>query len=96
MSLEQVRKIAYKKKLITNDDELRQSTRKGKRFMIYDGDKWIHFGAYPYSGFGTFIDHGNENLRKNWKARHSKIMKDGKPAYKDKTSPEYYSWHILW
>ena len=25
-----------------------------------------------------------------------KILKNGKPAYKDKTSPEYYNWHLTW
>ena len=96
MSLEQARNIAYKKKLINNDNELKYSTRKGKRFMILHNDKWIHFGAYPFTGFGSFLDHGNEELRKQWKARHSKIMKDGEPAYKNKSSPSYYSYNILW
>ena len=66
--------------------------------MIYEptSNKYIHFGAYPFMGFGTFLDHGNEELRKNWRARHIKIMKDGEPAYKNKLSPSYYSYHILW
>lgn len=96
MSLEQVRNIAYKKKLINNDDDLQYSKRKGKRFMIYNGEKWIHFGAYPFNGFGTYLDHKDEKIRKAWKARHSQIMKNGKPAYKDRTSPEFYSWNLLW
>ena len=94
--MERVREIAYKKKLIKNDDDIKHSTRKGKRFMIKYNDKWIHFGSYPFTGEGTYIDHGNDTIRKNWKARHSKIMKDGKLAYKNRESPEYYSWNILW
>ena len=74
---------------------LKKSTRKGKRFSIIHNNKIIHFGAYPYS-VGTYLDHGNENIKNQWRARHSKIMKNGKPAYTDKESPEYYSWHILW
>jgi hypothetical protein len=73
------------------------SKRKGKRFKITlpDGAS-IHFGSYPYTGDGTYIDHEDEVIRKNWRARHKKILKKGKPAYKDKSSPEYYAWHILW
>lgn len=72
------------------------STRKGKRFFVDIGDptiKSIHFGS---KGGQTFIDHKDEKKRKAWRARHSKIMKDGKPAYKNKDSPEFYSWNLLW
>lgn len=72
------------------------STRKGKRLFVDIGDpikKRIHFGA---KGGQTFIDHKDEKKRKAWRARHSKIMKDGKPAYKNKDSPEFYSWFLLW
>jgi hypothetical protein len=73
------------------------SSRKGKRFMITRPDgKTIHFGLYPFTGEGAYIDHGDDKIKKNWKKRHSKILKDGKPAYKNPDSPEYYSWHILW
>lgn len=58
-------------------------------------DEWIHFGQWPVA-IGTFLDHGNPKIRDAWQARHSKIMKDGIPAYMDQTSPEYYSWRILW
>lgn len=76
---------------------IKPSTRKGKRFMIKGpNDEWIHFGQWPYNRYGTFLDHQDEKIRKAWMARHSKIMKDGKPAYMDPTSPEYYSWLILW
>lgn len=71
-----------------------ESTRVNKRFYVLYRGKYIHFG----SKFGaTYIDHGDEVKRKNWMARHSKIInKDGIPFYKIKTSPEYWSWHLLW
>lgn len=96
MSLSDARNKAYQLKLINNDSDIKHSTRKGKRFMIRQGDKYIHFGVWPFSGKGTYLDHGDDDIRKAWKARHKEIMKDGKPAYKDKSSPEYYSWRILW
>ena len=73
------------------------SKRKGKRFAITRPDeKVIHFGVWPYTGQGTYIDHGDDKIKKAWRARHKKILKDGKPAYKNPDSPEYYSWRILW
>jgi hypothetical protein len=79
------------------EGDIKVSNRKGKRFMITLPDgKTIHFGLYPFSGEGAYIDHGDDKIKKAWKKRHSKILKDGKPAYKNKDSPEYYSWHILW
>lgn len=68
------------------------SDRAGKRFKVVT-DKTIHFGSDVGQ---TFIDHGDEQKRKAWRARHSKIMRDGKPAYKNKDSPSYYSWNLLW
>lgn len=82
---------------IPNINTLQISNRKNKRFKILSpSGKYIHFGLYPYKGKGTYIDHFNPNIRKAWKARHSKILKDGKPAYLNPESPEYYSWNILW
>ena len=79
------------------EGNIKVSSRKGKRFMITRPDGiTIHFGAYPFTGEGAYIDHDDDKIKKAWHARHKKILKDGKPAYKNKDSPEYYSWHILW
>jgi hypothetical protein len=69
------------------------SNRKNKRFYVIYNNKPIHFGSNTNN---TFIDHHDEKIRKAWKARHSKILKDGKPAYKNKTSAEFWSYNILW
>lgn len=79
------------------EGKIENSDKKNKRFKItLSNGKIIHFGLYPFSGKGAFIDHHDEDIRKAWKARHSKILKDGEPAYKNKNSPEYYSWNLLW
>ena len=88
-------KIAKEKGL--NFNSLSLSTANNKRFSIRSPTgKLINFGQWPFSGKGTFIDHGDEKIKEAWKARHSKIMKQGKPAYLNPESPEYYSWNILW
>lgn len=89
-----VQKIAKEKGI---DGEISESKAKGKRFSVKINDKSISFGSWPYSGKGTFIDHGDKKLRDAWKARHEKILlKDGTPAYKDKSSPSYYAHRLLW
>lgn len=96
MSLELVKSIA-KKKGLSNWDTLKYSKAKGKRFSIESPDgKLINFGLENPKK-GTFLDHGDKTIQKNWKARHSKItLKDGSLAYKNKESPAYYSYHLLW
>lgn len=88
-----VRKIAEQKKI---SGLIETSDRKGKRFKITRNGKTIHFGLWPFQGNGTYIDHHDKEIRKAWRARHSKIKKNNKFAYKDPTSPEYYSWNLLW
>jgi hypothetical protein len=95
VKLEEARAIARKKK-ITNWDTLEMSKAKNKRFSIVSpSGKKINFGLLPFKK-GTFLDHKDETIRDAWRARHSKIMKDGKVAYLNKESPEYYAWNILW
>ena len=79
------------------EGKLTNSRQKGKRFMITrpDGVK-IHFGSFPFTGTGTFLEHGDKKIRNAWRARMRHILKDGKPAYKNPDSPLYYAWRILW
>ena len=77
--------------------KIENSDKVNKRFMItLDNGDVLHFGLWPYKGRGTFIDHHDDKLKSAWKARHSKIMKDGEPAYLNPNSADYYSWHLLW
>ena len=74
--------------------DIGNSWRKNKRFYVLYDDKYIHFGSKKGK---TFIDHNDDKKRKAWKARHKKIInKYGVPFYKIKTSPEFWSWHLLW
>ena len=87
-------KIAKEKGM--NWESLEISKVSGKRFSIRSpSGKLINFGQWPLVN-GTFLDHSNEQVRTAWRARHKKILKDGKPAYLNPESPEYYSWNLLW
>ena len=77
--------------------KLEVSNKTNKRFMItLDDNSVIHFGQWLYKGRGTFIDHHDEKIKSAWQARHSRVMKDGSPAYLNIYSPSYYSWNLLW
>ena len=96
-NLKEAQQIALQKGIIKDKNDLQISTHKNKRFMIKHGDKFIHFGLYPFAKYGTFIDHHNDPIKTRWRARHAKVLlKDGKPAYLNHLSPAYYSWNILW
>jgi len=90
-------KAVAKKEQIKNWQSLSLSNAKDKRFSIQTpSDDRVNFGLWEFKGKGTFLDNNDKKLREAWRARHSKILKDGKPAYKNKESPAYYSWNILW
>ena len=84
----------YKKALKLGAFDFGISNNKSKRFYVIYNNKRINFGSNTNN---TFIDHNNKQIRKAWRARHSKIInKDGIPFYKIKESPEFWSWSLLW
>ena len=82
------------------------SERKNKKYsVITPSGKKIHFGNKNYqhykdsTGLGIYshLDHKDKKRRTSYQARHKAILKkDGKPAYKDRESPSYYSYNFLW
>ena len=83
-----------------------KSTRPNKKYsVITPAGKKIHFGEASMEhykdttglGIWSHKDHLDKERRKNYRARHEAIKtKDGKPAYKDKEQPAYYSYNFLW
>ena len=74
--------------------ELGVSPTRYKRLYVIYQNKIIHFGSKDGN---TFIDHHDPKKRSAWIARHSKIKdKHGNFVILDKTSPSYWSRHILW
>ena len=67
------------------------SSRKDKKYMILnDSKKFIHFGA---NGYEDFTKHMDENRRRLYLARATKIKGNWKS---DKFSPNNLSIHLLW
>lgn len=95
--LSEARQVALKKRIITSPEQLQVSKAKNKRFALIKDGRTINFGVWPYSGSGTYLDHGDNKIRTAWRARHSKILlKDGTPSYIKADTPEFLAWNILW
>lgn len=82
-----------------------KSKVKGKKYAVkYDG-KTINFGALGYQHYKDrtplklykHLDHNDKKRRASYRKRHWAIkLKDGRLAYKVKTSPEYWASKYLW
>ena len=67
---------------------------RNKRYYVIFNNKKIHFGSKTGK---TFIDHGNNQIKNAWLARHTKIRnKQGQLVHKLKTSASYWSKVLLW
>ena len=64
-----------------------ESSRKDKKYMVFDGRTMVHFGQMGYEDASKHndIDRINRFKKRNWKWQNS-------PKY----SPAYLSWHLLW
>lgn len=69
---------------------LKESTRKDKKYMIHDGNKWVHFGQH---GYEDFTKHKDLKRRASYLRRANGI----RGAWKENQfSPNNLSIHILW
>jgi hypothetical protein len=66
-----------------------ESSRKDKKYMVFDGKKMVHFGQFkpPYE---DYTKHGDEKRRDNFRKRNMRW------AYARKYSPAWLSFHLLW
>ncbi len=64
-----------------------ESSRKDKKYMVFDGNKMVHFGQMGYEDATKHndTDRINRFKKRNWKWQNS-------PKY----SPAYLSWNLLW
>ena len=71
------------------DIDVYLSTRKNKKYMIRNDNKWIHFGQMGYMD-GTLDDDDRDNRRKRFLKRNAKWSKA------DKYTPAFLSYYLLW
>lgn len=75
-------------------ESIEPSNRKNKRLKaIFSNGETTHFGLKKekLKGKGTYIDHKDDELKKNYRARHKSDLKT-----KDPTRAGYLSYYILW
>ena len=64
-----------------------ESSRKDKKYMVFDGRTMVHFGQMGYEDATRHhdLDRINRFKKRNWKWQNA-------PKY----SPAYLSWYLLW
>ena len=71
------------------DSEIKISTRKDKKYMIYNPEngKWFHFGSSNYS---DYTKHKDQQRRINF------LIRNQRWAEADMYSAAYASYYLLW
>ena len=64
-----------------------ESSRKDKKFMVFDGHKMIHFGQM---GYEDYTKHNDEIRRTRFRNRNQRWQ------HSLKYSPAWLSWFLLW
>ena len=75
--------------------DLQISTKRNKKYVVTlkNGDR-VHFGHPDYE---DFIIHRDHKRRLRYRKRASKIRdKQGNLTCKDRNSPSYWFYHLLW
>ena len=64
-----------------------ESSRKDKKYMVFDGNKMVHFGQMGYEDASKHhdLERVNRFRKRNWKWQFE-------PQY----SPAWLSWFLLW
>jgi len=64
-----------------------ESSRKDKKYMVFDGRKMIHFGQMGYEDATKHhnLDRVNRFKKRNWRWQ-----------FEPKYSPAWLSWFLLW
>jgi len=90
--LEELRKFSdpeyvMQKAQVIGLNPIHVSSRKDKKYMVFDGHKMVSFGQMGYEDATKHrdIDRINRFKKRNWKWQNS-------PKY----SPSYLSWYLLW
>jgi hypothetical protein len=84
-----IKMVKKRGKDIYNSDVF-PSTRKDKKYMIWNGSKWIHFGSILYQ---DWTKHQDPVRRESYLKRASKIKGNWK---ENPYSPNFLAINLLW
>ena len=82
---EEVKRRAMKLHL----NEIHPSSRADKKYMVFNGQRMIHFGSY-LPKYEDYTKHKSEKRRNNFRRRNQKWA--NAPIY----SPAWLSYNLLW
>ena len=82
---EEVNRLAMKLHL----NPVYESSRKDKKYMVFDGNKMVHFGSFSPK-YEDYTKHGDKKRRDNFRKRNHRWA--DAPRY----SPAWLSWTLLW
>ena len=77
-----------RKAMLLHLNEIHPSSRADKKYMVFNGYKMIHFGAFPK--YEDHTKHKDEKRRNNFRKRNHRWA--NAPVY----SPRFLSWYLLW
>lgn len=80
-------KTVFKKAKSLGIKDIELSTRRDKKYMVFDGKKWVHFGQMGYKDFTKTKDKQRRDLfrTRNHKWADAPVM-----------TPAYLAYHLLW
>jgi hypothetical protein len=79
--------MVFKKAKEMGIDYIELSTRKDKKYMAFDGKKWIHFGQM---GYEDYTKHKDKHRRDLFRKRNHKW------ADAPEMSPAFLAYYLLW
>jgi hypothetical protein len=90
--LEELRKVSnpeyvMNKAKMMGLNPIHESSRKDKKYMVFDGRKMVHFGSPRYEDYTKHFD--TKRLKK-FRNRNRKWQ------FSPKYSPAWLSWFLLW
>lgn len=77
----------FKRAKVLGIDKIEISNRKDKKYRVWDGDQWIHFGQMGYEDYTKNRDKHRRNL---FRTRNAKW------ADADPMTPAFLSYYLLW
>lgn len=79
--------MVFKRAKVMGIEDIELSTRRDKKYMVFDGKKWVHFGQMGYNDYTKTKDKHKRDLfrKRNHKWADAPVM-----------TPAYLAYYLLW
>jgi hypothetical protein len=79
--------LVFKRAKVLGIDHIELSTRKDKKYKVWDGNKWVHFGQMFWE---DYTKHKDKRRRELFRIRNHKW------ATNPKWTASWLAYHLLW